>query len=611
MNNNIDNEGRNHKEISKKIKFKNDNNILYERRITDNESLLNDNNNSKNKKIILSEEKKIKYNNKIYEDKYTNNSKKNYNSKENLNLTEDNKNILNENNHIKNKGNEDSNNYMFYKNDNLTIFPDINNNKKKINNDNILYSKNNNSSLLGNGNTTKKDSNNSGNKNLFDEDKNKISKDTQTQTNNLNDHKNENENISENDSMEKDEEDISIDEKKNKNYNDILQKLNINKKIDLNYLIKNSFLFLNKNKNDNLNEKLVYILDMNKYLEEEIKLNKDNNLLTPKEAVFYIENIIIRFLGYFGGELCVRGINTYIEKVPTNELLRNIIFKILASGLATQKNYTLVIENEKMKSKFKKNNDEWLYFLDKIKLKISEEFDIDEKDIYFFGYKKDKLEVNLVIYNKRINGLESFLKKLDLKVSIFTLMNYVILSPCIFDKNYCKDEKKWTKKNLVRGGKQYQPPYGWYGISLRLKNKYGKTDNNTWLGKKNKEGEWPVAYHGIQKGKLNIFDKILNIMNGDLNEEIGNKYKNFKNVEKNVNKYPYCGEGILLFPNIEDAEKYADKTSLGYFHLKFQFVFMTRININKIRSPKGLPIKWILNGNSDEIRPYRLLIKIV
>ena len=69
MNNNIDNEGRNNKEISKKIKFKNDNNILYERRITDNESLLNDNNNSKNKKIILSEEKKIKYNNKIYEDK--------------------------------------------------------------------------------------------------------------------------------------------------------------------------------------------------------------------------------------------------------------------------------------------------------------------------------------------------------------------------------------------------------------------------------------------------------------------------------------------------------------------------------------------------------------
>ena len=37
---------------------------------------------------------------------------------------------------------------------------------------------------------------------------------------------------------------------------------------------------------------------------------------------------------------------------------------------------------------------------------------------------------------------------------------------------------------------------------------------------------------------------------------------------------------------------------------------MTRVNPEKIRSPGGTPVDWILNGNDDEIRPYRLLIKI-
>lgn len=95
-----------------------------------------------------------------------------------------------------------------------------------------------------------------------------------------------------------------------------------------------------------------------------------------------------------------------------------------------------------------------------------------------------------------------------------------------------------------------------------------------------------------------------------MSEEIEKTYRYEKNIEKNKDKYPNCGEGVLLFPNIEDTEKYAEKTSLGFFNLKIQFAFMTRVNTNKIRSPDSLPVKWILNPNSDEIRPYRLLIKI-
>ena len=38
---------------------------------------------------------------------------------------------------------------------------------------------------------------------------------------------------------------------------------------------------------------------------------------------------------------------------------------------------------------------------------------------------------------------------------------------------------------------------------------------------------------------------------------------------------------------------------------------MMRVNTNKIRKPDIFPEKWILNGNYEEIRPYRLLIKIL
>jgi len=351
-------------------------------------------------------------------------------------------------------------------------------------------------------------------------------------------------------------------------------------------------------------------MDINEFFEEEIKLN-NNNLLTPKEAVYYIDNILIRFLGYFGSELCVRGIETYIEKIPTNVILREITFRILSSGLLTQKNYKLIIENEDIKSKFKENPKNWLNFLENLKSKISKEFNIETKDILYFGNKIDNFEVNFLIFNQRINGIKNYIRNLNLKLKIttFTLLNYFILSPCIFESDYCKNEKEWKKNTLIRGGKNYNPPYGWYGISLKL-NKFGKS-NNIWLGKDNKEGEWAVAFHGIKKENGNIFDKIVNIINGNLKEEIEKTYEYDKNIEKNSKNYPNCGEGIILYTNIQDVEDHSDKASLGFFNCKFQFAFMMRVNTNKIRKPDIFPEKWILNGNYEEIRPYRLLIKII
>ena len=378
---------------------------------------------------------------------------------------------------------------------------------------------------------------------------------------------------------------------------------------ELNEIYQKANKILDK-KNENLIEKLEYILKVGKILEKEIKVNKNNNLILPGNAIFYKDNIIIKFLGYFGSELCLNNIKTYIEINPTNELLRDITFKIITSGLAMQKIYKLTIDSQKYKKQFEENIEKWNTLLNDIKLKIGSTFNISPINMYFFEQKcnSNNFEIKLLIYDQKLNNLDNILKKFDIKVTTSTLLNNIILSPIFFEKNFCKEENDWPRDNLIRGGRKYYPPYGWIGIALKVKDKFNK-DNNIWLGKENKEGEWCVAYHGVGKGK--VLDKVLNIIYDNLKEGYGQMYNKQLNAENNKDIFQYCGNGVYFSPNIEEAMKYADKISLGWYNLKFKLVIMARVKPDNIRSPGGSPVIWILSGNDDEIRPYRLLIKVI
>ena len=378
---------------------------------------------------------------------------------------------------------------------------------------------------------------------------------------------------------------------------------NINKRMEeeLKIIYKKAYLFLDKDNKDFIS-KLEYIIRVGKYIQKEIKYNR-NNLILPGEAVYYNDNNIIRFLGYFGSDLSIKNIKIFIEKNPTNELLRDITFKIIGSGLATQKIYSLTLTNLDYIKEFENDFEKWDLYLDNIKRRISRIYSVPESDIYFFNFKFPKFQVNIFIYNRNINNLELFLSNLDIKVVTSRLLNNIILSPNMFESKFCKNEDDWPRKNLIRGGRKYYPPYGWIGIALKIKDKYNKV-NDIWLGKENKEGEWCVAYHGVGKG--NVFNKVLNIINTNLKEGPGQLFKELINVEQSRDKYYTCEEGVYLSPNIEEAIKYADRTCLGWYNIKFKFIIMVRVNPTKIRSPGGYPVDWIVNGNDEEVRPYRL-----
>ena len=65
----------------------------------------------------------------------------------------------------------------------------------------------------------------------------------------------------------------------------------------------------------------------------------------------------------------------------------------------------------------------------------------------------------------------------------------------MFDSQGNNKDGGWAPMGEKRGGKDYYPPYGWIGHGLNVLGRYDGGDD-TWIGMKNKKGEWCVAYHG-------------------------------------------------------------------------------------------------------------------
>ena len=354
-------------------------------------------------------------------------------------------------------------------------------------------------------------------------------------------------------------------------------------------ITKQAHLFFD-GKLNNIYQKLAFANEVSNYIKENIndmENNSINDLISPQKAIID-QNYIIRFLGYLGDELSEYRIKTYIETKTSNEFLRDITFKLILSGLATQRIYKIVINSNK-------------------------NITVYNSEVYFFNFDNTNFEVYMVIYNKRLNGVEDILESsFDIKVIRRNLVDYIILSPDMFMIQYCKNVNEWPKDNdkLFRGGERYHPPRGWIGLALKLKNKFGY--NSEWLGNTGRnDKEWCVAFHGIRKGKGDVFKKVLNILNGNLMQGPKQCFSGYPNRRSHtVAKYKNIGEGVYLTPDIEKAEAYADKITLGRSKKDFQFAIMARVNPKKIRDPGLLPINWVLNGSNDEIRPYRLLVKI-
>ncbi len=164
------------------------------------------------------------------------------------------------------------------------------------------------------------------------------------------------------------------------------------------------------------------------------------------------------------------------------------------------------------------------------------------------------------------------------------------------------------QKNI--GGHLYTPPKNWTSYEFDIYHHYDNGDE-TWLKCDGNIGEWAIAYHGVARAMNNniqILQIVENIYKTNLKPGSGQACCNDININNfTKNNYKICGRGVYLTPNISIAESYSGLLNIDgkYYSVVLQF----KVNPNCIRISNRYKDYWICEGNTNGVRPYRLLIK--
>jgi len=152
--------------------------------------------------------------------------------------------------------------------------------------------------------------------------------------------------------------------------------------------------------------------------------------------------------------------------------------------------------------------------------------------------------------------------------------------------------------------KKFIPPIGWTAIGLKVSGRFDGGNDN-WLGTSNGFGEWYIGYHGVKSSQAIHNICLSGFKKGPGQQE---KYKHNSNSLNNF-LYPECGEGAYFAQDIDQAASYT--SPISYNGKNYKVVFMCRINPNTVKiSEQGYEKDYMIaNGEYNEVRPYRVLIK--
>jgi hypothetical protein len=162
--------------------------------------------------------------------------------------------------------------------------------------------------------------------------------------------------------------------------------------------------------------------------------------------------------------------------------------------------------------------------------------------------------------------------------------------------------------NEKRGGFKYIPPTkGWIGYGLKVWGKYDN-GNNDWLSYNGNINEWAIAYHGIgSKLGFSVEQAAHNIIKGGFKAGSGQAFQNYDDCMHPGQK---VGVGVYCSPDPNVMEEYASYSIINGVNGKnYMMGFMMRVKPDKIRFSAQQKDYWVLNGTTDEMRPYRIMIK--
>ncbi len=387
-----------------------------------------------------------------------------------------------------------------------------------------------------------------------------------------------------------------------------------------------------KIENDKVNEVLENMCIMGNIMKKEIEEEKQNNpekFIDTSEALQKeTEDNEMFVLGLLSQKLESMGIETAIERGDNDASDVNIAndeqdaattcLQYITNGLAEKKKYDLHFEfGEERNAELINNKEEFENFKKELKRKLSKDYHIPEDKIVVTFPQKGSFHVQVIFQSDEFNDLnvDEFKEKFQ-NDDEFKELQYlkeihtnIIMGGCKLSKNQLDSRGNIIQgygENEYRGGRPYNPPLGWIGIGLRVLDKYD--NNNDWIGHSNSPGEWCVAYHGVGRGKTSEEVKHITGIIPKTTFKAGENqvHSTHENINKPGNK---VGDGVYITPNIETACAYS-----GYSEINGSFystALMVRVKPDAIRQCNCDWAKdyWVVNGTTDEIRPYRILYK--
>ena len=361
-------------------------------------------------------------------------------------------------------------------------------------------------------------------------------------------------------------------------------------------------------------------IDIDKTLNENDNFyGKLNNLNDP-----------IFILSLFGKCLQNKGIKVNITK-EKDETFKDIEIASIQSlfSLYNYKKYELHFDfGKEINQKILKDTEFQESFLQRKKKEIMRKLSISDENFIFTNIHEGCVGVHASFLNCNEQRLQQIIYNLReineiIKIDETPIIEILQISPFILDHK--GNRYKGWGINEKRGGEKYIPPINeWYGIGLSVEGKYDNGDNK-WLDYNNNRGEYAIAYIGINNiyndkdtiiNDLNILQEKRDIIkNKSFIEDMDLKKKSFIGNLLSIitfsgdktKKENLCGDGVCVFQNPDYAENSAGYIDVPGYRIKV--MLMCRVNPKNIRQPESFPNCWILNP--DEIRPYRILIKII
>ena len=381
----------------------------------------------------------------------------------------------------------------------------------------------------------------------------------------------------------------------------------------------------NQQINNVLEEMCIYGAITKQEIKEEKKKHPEKFIETSQALNMENENQGIFALGLLSNNLEELGIETAIEKEgnPDDNNAGLTFMQFLSNGMITKKKYDLHFEfGDQRNNELLNDKNEFEKFKENLKLKLSKDHNIPPEKIIVTLPQKGSFHVQVIFQSDEFNNLDKkeFIEKFkndpefkelsNLKdIHEDVIMGGVKLRADMLDPAGNRNDGWGIGEQ--RGGKDYDPPLGWNGIGLKVKNKFDNGDK-TWIGMNNSPGEWCVAYHGVGSGQDpdNVKDITGKIVKSKFNPGGGQRHSNCPDQFHPGKK---VGVGVYCTPTIKTAEGYAGVSNIK--GVNYKTVLMVRVKPSALRhcdtcSDSRAPYNyWVVNGTTDEIRPYRILYK--